>query len=238
MPWILNQIAPFETDVWELYNLNEDFSESTDLAAKYPEKLATMQARWDELAQEQQVYPLHDDMVMRGAKHRGRLFGDQKEFVYYYPGATRIPETISPPVKNRSHAIETTLDLDGTEEGVIVACGAMTGGYTLYIKDGKVHYDYNYFDGVYWKMSAPLPKGKTDIKFNFIKTGDFKGKGKLFVNGALLADVDMPKMHIATFSLSETFDVGEDTGTPVSDEYDDHFYFKGDLKKVVITLTD
>ncbi len=150
----------------------------------------------------------------------------------------RIAEKASAPVKNRAHTIETTIDLKGDEEGVIVACGAMTGGYTMYIKDSMVHYDYNYFDGVYWKMSAPLPKGKTDIKFNFIKTGNFEGKGEMYVNGKMLAEVDMPKMHIATFSLSETFDIGEDTGTPVSDAYKDHFYFKGDLKKVTITLTD
>ena len=238
MPWDLNKVLPFESDVWELYNLQEDFSEANDLADQYPEKLEELKARWDELAEQQQVYPLHDDMIMRLARQQDRIFGDQKEFVYHYPGARRIAEKASAPVKNRAHTIETTIDLKGDEEGVIVACGAMTGGYTMYIKDRRVHYDYNYFDGVYWKMSAPLPIGKTDIKFNFIKTGNFEGKGEMYVNGKLLAKVDMPTMHIATFSLSETFDVGEDTGTPVSNEYTDHFHFKGDLKKVVVTLTD
>jgi len=238
MPWITNSVSPFEKDVWELYNLKDDFSEANNLAEQYPEKLEELKARWEVLAKEQQVYPLHDDMIMRLARQQDRLFGDQKEFIYYYPGGRRIAEKASAPVKNRSHTIETTLQLKGNEEGVIVACGAMTGGYTMYIKNRLIHYDYNYFDGVYWKMSAPLPKGKTDIKFNFIKTGDFKGKGEMYVNGELLATVDMPKMHIATFSLSETFDIGEDTGTPVSDAYNDHFHFKGDLKKVVITLTE
>ena len=238
MPWNTNSVSPFEDDVWELYNLKEDFSEANDLAAEFPERLEKMKVRWDELAQEQQVYPLYDDMVMRLSKQQDRLFAGQTEFVYHYPGARRIAEKASAPVKNKSHTIETTLDLDGSEEGVIVACGGFTGGYTLFIKDGRVHYNYNYFDGVYWKMSAPLPKGETDIKFNFIKTGNFKGKGELFVNGKKLSEVDMPQMHLSTFSLSETFDLGEDTGTPVSDSYDDHFYFKGDLKKVEIKLTD
>jgi len=238
MPWDLNKVLPFDEDVWELYNLDEDFSEAHNLADQYPEKLEELKQRWDELAMEQQVYPLYDDMIMRLARQQDRLFGDQKEFVYYYPGAVRIAEKASAPVKNRAHTIETTLDLEGNEEGVIVACGGFTGGYTLYIRDGKVHFDYNFFDGVYWKMEAPLSTGVTDIKFNFIKTGDFEGEGELYVNGELLAEVDMPQMHISTFSLSETFDVGEDTGTPVSDEYTDHFNFKGDLKKVVVTLTD
>jgi arylsulfatase A-like enzyme len=238
MPWNTNSVTPFEDDVWELYNLNEDFSEANNLADEYPEKLKEMVERWDELAWEQQVYPLFDDMVMRLSQQQDRLFGDQKEFVYYFPGATRIAEKASAPVKNKAHTIETSLDLQGNEEGVIVACGGFTGGYTLFIKNGKVYYDYNYFDGVYWTMSADLPTGLTDIKFNFIKTGNFEGEGELYINGDLKAEVDMPQMHLSTFSLSETFDLGEDTGTPVSAHYDDHFAFNGDLKKVVITLTD
>ena len=239
MPWNLNAVAPFEDDVWELYNHAEDFSEAVNLADKYPERLEAMKKRWDELAGEQQVYPLNDDMIMRLARQQDRLFDGQKVFTYYFPGALRIAEKASAPVKNRAHTIETTLELKGGEEGVIVACGGFTGGYTLYLKDGKVHYDYNYFDGVYWNMSAPLPKsGKVDIKFNFIKTGNFKGKGELFVDGKKVATIDMPKMHLATFSLSETLDLGQDTGTPVSRNYKGHFPFKGELKKVVITLTD
>jgi len=177
-------------------------------------------------------------MVMRLSRQQDRLFGDQKKFVYYYPGAHRIAEKASAPVKNRAHTIETSLDLQGDEEGVIVACGGFTGGYTLFIKGGKVYFDYNYFDGVYWTLSADLPSGPTDIKFNFIKTGNFEGEGELYINGDLKAEVDMPQMHLSTFSLSETFDLGEDTGTPVSSLYDDHFAFNGELKKVVITLTD
>lgn len=238
MPWNTNSVTPFEDDVWELYNLEEDFSEANNLAEENPKKLEELMKRWDELAVEQQVYPLFDDMVMRLSRQQDRLFGDQTKFIYHYPGARRIAEKASAPVKNKSHTIETTLNLKGDEEGVIVACGGFTGGYTLYIKDGTINYDYNYFDGVYWKMTAPLPTGKTDIKFNFIKTGNFVGKGEMYVNNKMVAEVDMPQMHLSTFSLSETFDVGEDTGTPVSDEYNDHFYFKGDLKKVVINLTD
>jgi len=239
MPWIGNATFDFDKDKWELYNLEEDYSEANDLAAKYPEKLKAMVARWDELAREQQVYPLYDDMIKRMGKQQDLMFGDRKIFTYHFPGALRIAEKASAPVKNKSHTIETTLILTGDEEGVIVACGGFTGGYSLFIKDDQVHFSYNYFDGVYWDMSADLPKkGKADIKFNFIKTGNFKGKGELFVNGKKLATVDMPKMHLATFSLSETFDLGQDTGTQVSTKYKGHFKFTGDLKKVVITLTD
>jgi len=246
MPWIINATASFEDDVWELYHIDEDFSESHNVADEYPEKLEELKARWEELAWENNVYPLYDDMIQRIAKQQDRLFGDRKVFTYYPPGAVRIAEKASPPVKGRSHTIETTLNLTGKEEGVIVACGGFTGGYTLFIKNNKVYYDYNYYHGLYYTMESPsLPKGEVDIKFNFIETGGVTpglpgGKGELYINGNKVDETDLPDMHISTFSLSETFDVGIDAGTPVSNKYriTNHYPYTGELDKVVVTLTD
>jgi arylsulfatase A-like enzyme len=240
MPWITNARFPFEDDVWELYNIDEDFSESVNLADKHPEKLEALKARWEELAWENNVFPLYDDMVMRLARQQERLFGDRKVFTYYYPGAVRIAEKASAPVKDRSHTIETTLNLTGREEGVIVACGGFTGGYTMFIKNNRLNYDYNFYHGVYYTLqSPPLPRGEVNIKFNFIKTGFIKGIGELYVNGEKVAETEMPEMHISTFSLSETFDVGIDSGTPVSNRYrvKNHYPYTGELDRVVITLT-
>jgi arylsulfatase len=240
MPWIVGSVTPFEEDVWELYCVEEDFSESTDLAAKYPEKLEELKKIFDEEAWKYNVYPLYDDMLKRLAGTQDILFGDKKEFVYFAPGAVRIAEKSSAPVKNRSHTIETTIDLKGHEEGVICAVGGMTGGFTMFIKGGKLYYDYNFLDGVYYTMaSPPLPEGKADLKFNFIKTKEFGGRGELYVNGEKVAESFMPQMHISTYSLAETFDVGRDTGTQVSKIYTgDPFIFNGELDRVVITLTD
>ena len=239
MPWDVNVTVPFEDDEWELYHVAEDFSESTDLAEKYPEKLEELKKVFDEEAWKYNVYPLYDDMIARMAKINNVLFGDRKEYVYYAPGACRIAEKASAPVKGRSHTIETTLDLKGVEEGVIVACGGMTGGYSMFIKGGRVYFDYNFLDGVYYNLeSQPLPEGKVDIKFNFIATKAFGGKGELFINGEKVDEVDMPEMHRSTYSLAETFDVGIDTGTQVSKLYKGPNKFKGDLDRVVITLTD
>jgi len=239
MPWDINVTLPFEQDVWNLYHTAEDFSESTDLAEKHPEKLAELQAIFEEEAWKYNVYPLYDDMITRLAAQQGRLFGDQKEFVYFAPGAIRIAEKASAPVKNRSHTIVTNIDLSGDEEGVLVAVGGMTGGFTMFIKDRRLYYDYNYLDGLYYTMKSPkLPKGKTELKFNFIKSENFAGTGELYVNGKKVDEIEMPKMHISTYSLAETFDVGRDTGTQVSKIYRDPFAFNGDLDRVVITLTD
>ena len=240
MPWELNKRLPFDQDEWELYNVEDDFSESTNLAAEHPDKVAELQELFDEEAWKYNVYPLYDDIITRIAKQQDRLFGGKTEYVYYAPGAVRIAEKASAPVKNRSHDIITTVDLRGDEEGVIVACGGMTGGYTMYIMDGRLVFDYNYLDGVHYKMtSPPLPTGPTELKFNFIKTGEFAGTGELFVNGEKVGEVDMPFMHISTYSLAETFDIGLDTGTQVDPAYEGSpFPFTGDLDRVVITLTD
>ena len=109
MPWEVNVVLPFDKDKWELYHVAEDFSESTNLAKKYPEKLEKLKKIFDEEAWKYNVYPLYDDMIMRLAKQQTRLFGDQKEFVYYAPGAIRIAEKASAPVKNRAHTIVTKI---------------------------------------------------------------------------------------------------------------------------------
>ena len=239
MPWDVNVVLPFENDEWELYNVAEDFSESTNLAADNPEKLAEMIAMFDEEAWKYNVYPLYDDMIQRLGAQQDRLFGDQKEFVYFSPGAIRIAEKSSAPVKNRAHTIETQLDLEGDEEGVIAAVGGMTGGYTMFIKDHRLYYDYNFLDGVHYVLkSSTLPRGKTDLKFNFIKTAEFGGTGELYINGEKVDEVDMPQMHIATYSLAETFDIGRDTGTQVSRLYTGIFKFDGELDRVIITVSD
>jgi hypothetical protein len=239
MPWEVNVVLPFDQDEWELYHVAEDFSESTNLADKYPEKLEELKKIFDEEAWKYNVYPLYDDMIKRLAKQQDRLFGNQQVFVYYAPGAYRIAEKASAPVKNRSHTISTTIELKGHEEGVIVSVGGMTGGFTMFIKDGRLYYDYNYLDGVYYTLaSPPLPKGRTELKFEFIKTKEFGGTGKLYINGEKVAETEMPKMHISTYSLAETFDVGRDTGTQVSKLYAGPFAFKGALDKVVVRLTD
>jgi len=239
MPWDLNSVQPFDQDEWELYHVAEDFSENNNLAEKYPEKLAELQKIFDEEAWKYNVYPLYDDMMKRISAQESRLFGDQKEFVYYAPGAVRIAEKASVPVKNRSHNIVTNLDLKGGEEGVIVSVGGMTGGFSLFINDGKLVYDYNYLDGVHYILESPaLPKGMTNLKFNFIRSGMFAGTGELYVNGKKVDEIDMPVMHRSTYSLAETFDVGLDTGTQVSKLYTGPFPFKGVLDKVIVTLTD
>jgi hypothetical protein len=142
-------------------------------------------------------------------------------------------------VKNRAHTIETKLEIQGGEEGVIVAVGGMTGGYAMFVKEDKLYYDYNYLNGVHYQLESPnLTDGVTEVKFNFIKTQEFGGKGELYINGEKVDEVEMPLMHISTYSLAETFDVGRDTGTQVSTMYQDPFPYDGALDRVIFTVSN
>ncbi len=110
----------------------------------------------------------------------------------------------------------------------------------MYIQDHKVHFDYNFLDGVHYHItSKELPKGNVDIKYDFKKTGPWAGTGYLYINGELQGEADMPKMHITTYSLAETFDIGIDYGTQVDPNYEGSpFAFTGTLDRVIVTLTD
>ena len=116
----------------------------------------------------------------------------------------------------------------------------MTGGYTMYIVDGRLVFDYNYLDGVHFKMtSPPLPTGPTELRLNFIKTGEFAGTGELYIAGEKVGEVHMPDRHISTYSLAETFDIRCDTGTQVDPVYEGGpFPFTGQLDRVVVNLTN
>lgn len=116
----------------------------------------------------------------------------------------------------------------------------------MYIQDNKAYYDYNYYNGEYYTLESPeLGTGKVNIKFDFVEKGSPKrgipgGVGKLLVDGKVVDETELTEMHISTFSLSETFDVGIDAGTPVSNKYKvkNHYPYTGELQKVIVRITE
>ena len=117
-----------------------------------------------------------------------------------------------------------------------MACGGVNGGYTLFIADHKLYYEYNCLNTERYAIVSPeLPSGRVDLKFNFVKTGNLKGTGELYVNGKKIAEGAIDQTVPGAFSLTESFDVGVDNGAPVSNHYKtkDHFRFTGELDKVI-----
>lgn len=220
-PWVLNAEGTLEGDVWELYNLKEDFSQSTNVAKQYPEKLAELKALFEEQAEQNNVYPLDGDVGPRFAKMQARAAPQDKELVYYPPAAIRVHESVSPPLKNRSHEFIAEVDMPaGGDDGMLVTAGGRTSGYGLFVKNGRLHYVYNYL-GMQRTMitsSEKIPEGKSTLSMKFTKTGNFEGDAEIFINGKSVGKSHLEKTVPITFSIEETFDVGEDTGSPVIED--------------------
>jgi len=244
LPWQTMGSADFADDVWELYNVEEDFSEYSDLAAKQPEKLRELIDLFYAEAGKYDVLPLDDRFAERtDPGMRPSLIAGRTDFTYY-PGAFRIAESCAPNVKNRTHSITAEVVVpSGGADGVLVAAGGVVGGYTLFVKDGKPTYEYNWFTEARYRItgSQPLPAGPCTIRVLFEYDGGGIGKGGsvvMSVNDKEVAKGRVEHTVPARYSADETFDVGRDTGSPVSSEYESPFPYRGVLKKVEISLGD
>ncbi|HVZ88237.1 MAG TPA: arylsulfatase [Polyangia bacterium] len=242
LPWQSTTPPDFDHDVWELYNVDRDFSEYTDLAAQEPERLRRLRELFYVEAAKFNVLPLDDRALERmDPALRPSLIEGRTAFTYY-AGAYRIAESSAPNTKNRSHTITAHLEVPaGGADGVLVAEGGVVGGFTLYVKDGKPTYEYNWFTQARYKITGPdrLPSGPCTVRVAFAYDGGGIGKGgtvTLLVNDAVVATGRVDKTEPARFSADETFDVGRDTGSPVSADYQSPFPFAGTIKKVEIDL--
>ena len=220
-PWVLNAEGTLDDDVWELYNLEEDFSQSNNLADQYPEKLEELKALFEEEALKNNVYPLDGDLGPRLAKMQARAAPQDEELVYYPPAAIRVHESVSPPVKNKSHELIAEVNIpENGGDGMLVTAGGRTAGYGFFIKGGYLMYVYNYI-GINRTViisDEKVPTGKSELRMKFTKTGNFKGDAEIFINGKSVGKEHIDKTVPATFSIEETFDVGEDTGSPIIED--------------------
>ena len=243
LPWNNSGSADWSKDVWELYDLDHDFSEAINLATREPQRLKDLQGLFWTEAAKYQVLPLDDRFIERADPSlRPSLIAGRTSFTYY-AGANRIPESSSANVKNRSHTITATLQVPktGNTDGVLVAAGGTVGGYCLYVRAGRPVYEYNYFNLARYRVSAPdkLAPGTATVRVEFKYDGGGVGKGgtvTLFVNDRQVAQSRVEKTVPARFSADETFDIGCDTGSPVSESYMSPFAYPGTIDKVVIDL--
>jgi arylsulfatase A-like enzyme len=227
---------------WELYHVAEDFSEAVNVANKYPDKLRDLQLLFYAEAAKYSVLPLDDrkwerfDVSIRPSLTRGRT-----EFTYYGT-ITRIPEAAAPDVKNKSFSITADVVLHkNNEHGIIVTQGGLSAGYALLFRDGKPMFDYNRANVAHFSMAAKdaLAPGRHRLVFDFKYDGGGVGKGgagTLSVDGKQVAQGRIGATMPYRFSGDETFDVGEDTGTPVSEDYDVPFKFTGEIEKLIVNL--
>ena len=247
LPWATIGFEPNPDDFkWELYNINEDFSQANNLAEKNPNKLKELQDAFDVEAKKYNVYPLDSSFASRADPAiRPSLTRGRTEFTYYQ-GMVRIPEGSAPNFKNKSWAIAAEVTVpDNLANGVLATIGGRFGGWALLMEGGKPEFVYalsNQPEHKFWIASnQPIPAGNHVVRFEFKYDGGGIGKGAtgtLFVDGTAVAEGRIAQTVGVRFSLDETFDVGSDMGTPVVEDYLDKmpFAFTGTLKKFVVVL--
>jgi arylsulfatase A-like enzyme len=243
-PWVMSALPPLEDDVWELYDTRSDWSQARDLAAEQPERLAELQALWLEEARKYNVLPLDDRRIERfdaGLAGRPTLVKGNTQLLF--GGMGRLSENSVLNVKNKSHAVTAQVRVpEGGGSGVIVSQGGAFAGWSLYLHEGRPTYCYNLFGLQRIKVASPdtVPGGDHQVRVEFDYDGGGLGKGgdlRLFVDGTQVASGRLPGSVPLIFSADETLDIGSDTASPVSDDYEgESSRFTGRVEWVQIDL--
>ncbi len=239
--------TPFEADVWELYDLANDFNENHDLATDQPDRLAELQRLWWQQAEANQVLPLDDRFGDRFAENAERFHGARTNYTFW-AGMGHVPSDVAPDLRSRSYTVTAHAEIP-TEgaEGVLIAHGDATSGYSLFIRDGLLVHDLN-IGGTHQVVSSdrPVPTGGVHtLGFQMTRApgdGPFPhGVGTLLIDGEPAGSMETDQIFWLLISFSG-LDIGLDRGTTVAD-YDltgrhiGPFAFTGGLVKVTIELT-
>ena len=243
-PWVMGQpLPPFDDDVWELYEPG-DWSQAHDLAAEMPEKLAELQQLWLEEARKYNVLPLDDRRIERfNAELVGRPELVKGNSQLLFGGMGRLTENSLLNIKNKSHAVTAEIVVpEAGAEGVILAQGGAFAGWSLYAKDGRPTYCYNLLGLQRFKIEADaaIPPGTHQVRMEFAYDGGGPAKGgtvTLYLDGDKVGEGRVEATVPLIFSADETADVGRDTASPVSDDYDgESSVFTGTVNWVQIDL--
>jgi arylsulfatase len=223
---------------WELYHIRDDFSQAVDLAAKQPGKLQELKAKFLEESKKYDVFPL-DPRFSERLDPKLREAGEPRTSWTYYGNTVWLPEPIGPKLFPRSHTITAELTIPkGGSEGVITCAGAFSAGWSLYIRDGKPVFRYTGFEISDTTIvgTVAVPEGKVTLKTEFISEGSREGAGtlKFFVNGKPAGEGRIT--HTFFRHGLEPFEVGRDSITSVSPDYQSPFSFTGTIEKITLDL--
>jgi arylsulfatase len=244
---------PFNNCTWELYDLSKDWTQSEDVAAKYPGKLKEMKDLFAREARKYEVFPLDASVATRLVMPRPNITAGRNEFVYTKP-QTGIPQGDAPFLLDASYTVTADIEVpEGGAEGMILTSGGRFAGYGFYLLKGKPVFLWNLADlkRVRWEGPQALAAGKHAVEFDFkydglgIATLAFNsmsgigrgGTGVLKVDGKQVATGTMERTLPLILQWDETFDIGSDTGTPVDDkDYQVPFTFTGKLNKLTLKI--
>lgn len=247
-PWLLiGEVTPaFDLDNWELYDTNKDWSQANNLASQMPEKLHELQRLWLIEAVRYNVLPLDDNLSARlNADTAGRPVLIKKNSQVLFGSMGRLSENSVVNIKNKSHSVTAHIVVPPTgAEGVIVAQGGNIGGWSLYAKGGKLKYCYNLL-GIhlfYTESKDLLPEGEHQVRMEFAYAGGGLGKGgitSLYVDGQKVGEGKVAATAPMIFSADDCCDVGVDTASPVTPDYEPRRNeFTGIVKGVQLAIAE
>ncbi len=226
-PWMVTGAGtPFDEDVWELYDTNTDWTQAHDLAREMPDKLRDLQRLFLIEATKYNVFPLDDRVIERmNAELAGRPSLVRGNSQLLFGGMGRLTESSVLNLKNKSHAVTAEIVVpDGGANGVIIAQGGAFAGWALYLHEGRPTYCYNLLGLDLAKVAADtvVPAGSHQVRMELAYDGGGLAKGgevSLFLDGAKVGEGHLPASVPMIFSADETCDIGQDTGSAVSDDY-------------------
>ena len=231
-------VKPFD-DPWELYNVRKDPGQTTNLADRYPDKVAALSAMYDEQSKLYNVKSMSLGTFPAIQIDRGRIEFGQRKGVWTYSGpASHMSESVAPPIQNLPFRATVIIDAsNGSETGPLFALGGKLGGMSLYLKDGAPAFSVRGFDGsnTTVKSAAPLPKGTTAISLVVDRTRAApltpQNMGvTILADGKPLVTQSIAVAMPATFGIAKTFEIGNDLGDSVSDDYENGTVFSGKIK--------
>jgi arylsulfatase len=244
---------PLNNQVLQLYNLNDNFNQTDDIAAKNPEKVKELKEAFIAEAKKYQVFPLDASVAARIVAPRPNITAGRTEFVYTRP-MVGLPQGDSPLLLNTSYTVTADIDVpqDGAE-GMILTSGGRFAGYGFYLLKGKPVWLWNLIDleRIKWESPDALTPGKHVVEFDFKYDGvgpgtlafnNFSGVGRpgtgtLKVDGKVVDTKTMPKTLPMILQWDESFDIGSDTLTGVNDaDYTPPFPLTAKLNKLTIKL--
>jgi arylsulfatase len=262
-------LTELDANGWELYHVAKDWAENYNLAPRRPKgveavgealglveeteeeaahraKLIELIGQWYVEAGKYNVLPVDGRGQQRFAEERPRIAAARSSYTFY-PGTQEVPVNAAAQIINRPHSITADVDFAEGDEGVLISQGGIDGGYSFYVKDGRLQYVYNYVARSFFHVASnvDVPAGRHQLRYEFEVTGapdvlkgkGTPGRGQLYIDGQLVGQVEMPVTNPIMLGLASGVATGADPGSPVTDRYQAPFPFSGELHSVTIDVS-
>jgi arylsulfatase A-like enzyme len=241
------KLTELDATAWELYHVEKDWAENHNLAQQHRDKLIELIGMWYVEAGKYNVMPVDGRGVQRFAEERPQITTDRTSYTFYH-GTQAVPSNAGPAILNRTHSITADVDVpDAGAEGTLVSFGGTDGGFSFFLKDGKLHHMHNYVarDYLHVESEETVPAGRHALRFEFEVTGEpdipsgkgSPGRAQLYIDGKLVGQKEYPHTTPLSMGLTGGWSVGADPGAPVGPFYNSPFEFIGTIYNVTIDVS-